>query len=64
MNIYMLYIYIYTFSYKRLWSGEGGKGGGPGLPESLIIKVLTQEEVGSQILIFFTREVGLDHQAL
>lgn len=47
------------FSYKLLWSG-----GPSSPPASLIIKVLTQEEVGSQVLIFFTREVGLDHQAL
>lgn len=62
MNIYMCVIYIYMyilFSYKLLWSG-----GPSSPPASLIIKVLTQEEVGSQVLIFFTREVGLDHQAL
>lgn len=61
MNIYIFFSFI-----KLLWSWGwgGGSGGRPGLPASLVIKVLTQEEVGSQVLIFFTSEVGLDHQAL
>lgn len=58
------YIYIFSFI-KLLWSwGVGRLGGRPGLPASLVIKVLTQEEVGSQVLVFFASKVGLDHQAL
>lgn len=59
------YIYIFFF-YKTFVELGGWEVGGqrPGLPASLVIKVLTQEEVGSQVLVFFTSEVGLDHQAL
>lgn len=58
--------YIYNFFFYKTFVdlGVGWGSRQPGFLASLIIKVLTQEEVGSQVLVFFTGEVGLDHQAL